>query len=146
MKFLCTLCYHSKTSLRICLVLFSVTFHHSKWFILDFPYPDMYWNSLFQGIKPNSISEFLNKAARMKLPVHNLRYTQTKTKLTLDKHNQGTSNLRHIKPQTKNTGLPTTNKIKMPFSYTAYGYWKAHKGRYNNFLNFRSFDEIGSFN
>ena len=43
------------------------------------------------------------------------------TSQTQDKHNQDTSNLRHIiKPLTKNIGLSTTPQIKMPFLWFDY--------------------------
>ena len=47
--------------------------------------------------------------------IHNPRNVKPQTHQTLGKHNQDTSNLRHIKPQTKNIGLSTTPQMKIPF-------------------------------
>ena len=47
--------------------------------------------------------------------IQNPRHVKPHTHKTPDKHNQDTSNLRHIKPQTKSIGLPTTQQIKIPF-------------------------------
>ena len=47
--------------------------------------------------------------------IQNPRHVKPHTHKTPDKHNQDTSNLRHIKPQTKSIGLSTTQQMKIPF-------------------------------
>ena len=44
--------------------------------------------------------------------LHNPRHINPQTHQTLDKHNQDTTNLRHIRPKTKNIGLSTKTQIK----------------------------------
>ena len=74
-------------------------------------------------------------------------HSQPQTRQTPDKHNQYTSNVRCIKPQTKNTGLPTTKQMKInPYfnNKLCTNCFSKHNGTIMIFLNFRAFDKIES--